>query len=156
MIALLVLLLVTNVVTVAIVLRLWRARRGRGTESVSDPAIAELLAEVARRPSPAGGTRRVISVEILNPIELAATRGRVVGLAGSLAPGLVRRVVHEQAIRTLRQQLVEQHVAAEVRLHTLRPEPGGGMRSSAGEPGNGFDDPSSPGPQAAPDLDHLG
>jgi len=65
----------------------------------------------------------VITIEILNPIELAATRGRLVGMAGSLAPGLTRRIVYDQAVRNKKRQLAEEHVVADVRVHTLRPLP---------------------------------
>jgi hypothetical protein len=66
--------------------------------------------------------RRVITIEVLNPIELAAARGRLVGVAGSLAPGLVTRLVHDQTVRTLRRELTAQGVAADVRLHTVGPD----------------------------------
>jgi hypothetical protein len=83
-------------------------------------------AALDRSPRPAGAsadTRRLISIEILNPIELAGTRHRLLGIAGSLAPGLTRRVVYDQVLRIIKQQLDEQHVVADVRLHTLRPAP---------------------------------
>lgn len=86
-------------------------------------------AALDRSPRPAGapaGTRRLISIEILNPIELAGTRHRLLGIAGSLAPGLTRRVVYDQVLRIIKQQLDEQHVVADVRLHTLRPAPAPG------------------------------
>jgi hypothetical protein len=67
----------------------------------------------------AGAIRRVITVEILNPIELAATRGRLVGMAGSLAPGLTRRIVYDQAVRNMKRQLAEEHVVADVRVYRL-------------------------------------
>lgn len=83
-------------------------------------------AALDRSPRPTGAhadIRRLISIEILNPIELAGTRHRLLGLAGSLAPGLTRRVVYDQVLRIIKQQLDEQHVVADVRLHTLRPAP---------------------------------
>lgn len=116
---LLLLLVVTNLVAIGLAAALWRLRP-RDVEPT--PELAELLANVARQPG-AIGTRRIISVEILNPIELAGTRGRVIGIAGSLAPGITRRVVYDQAMKTLRRQLAEQQVVADVRLHTLRPQP---------------------------------
>jgi hypothetical protein len=49
----------------------------------------------ARRPGTStSSVRRLITIEILNPIELAGARGRWAGLAGSLAPGLTNRVVY--------------------------------------------------------------
>jgi hypothetical protein len=68
-----------------------------------------------------GRDRRLITVEILNPIELATARGgRVAGLAGTLAPGLTRRIVYDQTLRILRRELTGKDVLADVRVHTLR------------------------------------
>jgi len=110
--AVVVILVVTNLVTLALLI----LRRHRPEEPGTD-------AETFTAPRPAGltgKTRRLISVEILNPMELVNNRGRVAGLAGSLAPGLARRVVYDQALKTLRRQLENKQVLADVRLHTLR------------------------------------
>ncbi|MEO9138649.1 MAG: hypothetical protein ABI345_06230 [Jatrophihabitans sp.] len=122
MLALLIVLIVTNVVTLGLLVWLYLQPIDLPHP---DPAAASAL---DRSPRPAGltgsGTRRMISVEILNPIELAGTRGRLAGIAGSLVPGLTRRIVYDQTLKILRRQLVEEHVIADVRLHTLRPIPG--------------------------------
>ena len=77
---------------------------------------------VAPRPSGLRGReRRLLTIEILDPGEVAASRGRALGLVGSLAPGLVRRVVYERTRRVLIDELAAQGVRADVRLHTLRP-----------------------------------
>jgi hypothetical protein len=114
--AVLVILILTNLVTLALVIT--ERRRSTATTGVD--------AETFTAPRPtglAGKTRRIISVEILNPMELVNNRGRMAGLAGSLAPGLARRVVYDQALKTLRRQLESKHVLADVRLHTLRSVP---------------------------------
>jgi hypothetical protein len=85
-----------------------------------DPMIAASL-ETMRSPTSTSSLRRIITIEILNPIELAGTRGRVLGAAGSLAPGIARRIVYDQVARTLRTQLGERQVVADVRVHTLQP-----------------------------------
>lgn len=132
MLALVIVLVVTNVLAVAalalVALRppAWLAERW----PTPDPEAAAALDGTPRPAVPKGTTRRLISIEILNPIELAGTRGRLVGLAGSLAPGLTRRIVYDQTLRILRQQLVEQQVLADVRLHTLRPAPPASARAS--------------------------
>src|SRR4051794_2184605 len=102
--------------------------------------------EAMRPPTSTTSTRRIITIEILNPIELAGTRGRLAGIAGSLAPGITRRVVYDQAIKNLRRQLAEERVVADVRVHTVSPArpdaagrsgaPGGavvGVEAGAGE-----------------------
>lgn len=110
----LVVLVLTNVATLSVLW--WRHRR--------DEHATPELDEVFSAPRPAGVTgrsRRLITVEVLNPIELVSTRGRVAGLAGSLAPGIARRVVYDQILKTLRRELADKHVVADVRLHQLRP-----------------------------------
>jgi hypothetical protein len=86
-----------------------------------DARVRAYLAE--QRPAVStSGVRRVITIEILNPLELAGKRGRLVGLAGSLAPGITRRVVYDQAIRLVRRQLSAENVVADVRLCIIAPE----------------------------------
>lgn len=58
-----------------------------------------------------------ITVEILNPLEVASTRVKLAGVAGTIAPTLITKVVNEQAVKVLRRQLETQGVRAEVRLH---------------------------------------
>jgi len=109
-----VLLVVTNVLSLGAVLVL---RRRTPLEADGEDAFTA--------PRPAGVTarsRRLITIEVLNPIELVGTRGRVAGLAGSLAPGLARRVVYDQVLKTLRRELADKQVVADVRLHHLRPQ----------------------------------
>jgi hypothetical protein len=99
--------------------------RRRTDHPAPDRVLAAALDAMTPPTSTTSG-RRVITVEILNALELAGRRGRLAGLAGSVAPGLVRRIVHDQAIRTLQQQLAAEHVVADVRLHHLRPGAAGG------------------------------
>jgi hypothetical protein len=107
----------------------------------SDPAAAAALDRTPAPPGPRGSTRRLISVEILNPVELAGTRSRWAGIAGALLPGLTRRIVYDQTLRILKQQLAEQQVLADVRIHTLRPTPAATpARSGTGEPTATFTD----------------
>ncbi|WP_375497834.1 hypothetical protein [uncultured Jatrophihabitans sp.] len=93
----------------------WLVERALGV----DPSAAATLERTPRPPAATGSVRRLISIEILNVRELAATRGRLAGLAGSLAPALTRRIVYDQTLKILNQQLVEQQVRADVRLHVI-------------------------------------
>ncbi len=43
------------------------------------------------------------------------------GIAGSIAPRITRRVVYDQTVKILRQQLEVHRVIADVRVHTMRP-----------------------------------
>lgn len=116
MLALSIALVATNVATASAAWRFWRRLRAHVT---IDPEVRAVL---TTQPATGGsrGTRHLISVEILNPIELAGTRGRMLAVAGSLAPGLTRRLVYHHTLKELRQQLLEQQVIADVRLHVLR------------------------------------
>ena len=125
-----VVLLVTNALTLLALAALWSLRR----RDHSPTAEAD---EVFSAPRPAGVTgrsRRLITIEVLNPIELVGTRGRVMGLAGSLAPGIARRLVYDQILKTLRRELADKHVVADVRMHQLRPASSSAPPSAAGPP----------------------
>lgn len=79
---------------------------------------------IAATPPPGAATnrvRRLITVEILNPIELAAARGRVAGIAGSVVPEVTRRIVYDRAAKILKRDLAGYDVVADVRIHTVRP-----------------------------------
>ncbi|HEV7206842.1 MAG TPA: hypothetical protein VGN18_19715 [Jatrophihabitans sp.] len=143
MLVLVIVLVVTNLVTLGALGYLHlRPDDERGPDAAAAAAL-----DRTPPPAVAGGTRRLISVEILNPIELAGTRGRIVGIAGSLAPGLTRRIVYDQTLKILRRQLVEQQVVADVRLHTLRLVPSTPPPSPARPP--------APLPESTPFVDEI-
>jgi hypothetical protein len=119
MIVLVILLVVINLATLGVLLR--GRRRSPVAAQPAEPGLGAALDATAPAAAAPAGTRRLISIEILNPVELAGTRGRVLGVAGSLAPGLTRRIVYDQVAKILRSQLGERQVVAEVRVHTLRP-----------------------------------
>lgn len=110
-------LVVTNLVTLAVAawILLRPAKHPR-----PDPIVARGV-EIRRPATSTSSVRRVITIEILNPIELAGSRGWWAGIAGSLAPGLTNRVVYDQAIRLVRTQLADHDVVADVRLHVFDP-----------------------------------
>ncbi|CAM3770744.1 hypothetical protein [Smaragdicoccus niigatensis] len=66
------------------------------------------------------GKDRVITIEILNPLELAASQVKIAGPAGSVAPELIRRQVYSQTVSILKDQLAQQGVEAEVQIHEGR------------------------------------
>jgi hypothetical protein len=59
----------------------------------------------------------VISIQLLNPMELAAQQSKLAGVFGSLTPSLVRRIVHNEAIKITRRELEKHGAKAEVRFH---------------------------------------
>lgn len=71
----------------------------------------------ARRLLPDGGA--LISIEILNPVELAAKESAIAGPVGSLAPNLIRKIVYQRTAAMLREQLLEHGVRADVKTHGL-------------------------------------
>jgi hypothetical protein len=116
---LLIILIVTNVVTLGALG--WYLLR-----PVDHPRPDETLARsLHRHQRPAvstSSTRRVITIEILNPIEVAGKRSRWAGIAGALAPGITHRVVYDRAMQIVRRQLARENVVADVRLHVVRPD----------------------------------
>ena len=95
-------------------------RRGLAEPPPIDPADPAVQAALAVMATQTGSRpRRFISVEILNPIELAASRGRMLGLAGTLAPGLTRRLVHDQIVKQMRELFTEHGVVADVHVHSI-------------------------------------
>lgn len=65
----------------------------------------------------AAGRKRLLTVEILNPLELATAHNRLAGVAGAVAPGAVRAIVYEQAAKITKEQLAKQQVEADVRVY---------------------------------------
>lgn len=133
MLALVIVLVATNLGTAAAVIVLLRRHAATADrDTVADPQIAQTIAASGNAASAGGRTRRVISVEILNPIELASVRGRVFGIAGSFVPHLTRRIVYDQTVRQLREQLAAHRVVADVQVHVLAP--GRSEASTAAQP----------------------
>lgn len=58
----------------------------------------------------------MLSIRILNPMELAAQKHWVAGVAGRLTPGLVRRIVSQEAAKIVRQELPKYGVVAQVEV----------------------------------------
>lgn len=100
---------------------LWRDLRLRralaAVQRQLDDWGAAGLAAQARSAVAALGRPALISVEILNPLELAVRESPLARRFGSLAPELVRREVYKEIYQRLCVQLQEQGVVAEVRLH---------------------------------------
>jgi hypothetical protein len=107
--------LIASLLAVVAVLLL-ALRRGLDLDPVVVDESTHHAVAIARS---SGAARRVISVEVLNPIELAASRGRILGFAGSLAPGLTRRIVHDQVVKQLRVMFAEHGVVADIQVHSF-------------------------------------
>ncbi len=58
----------------------------------------------------------VLSLQVLNPMELAAQRHWLAGAAGRLTPGVVRPIVAREVLRMVRSEMVRYGVKAGVRL----------------------------------------
>lgn len=58
----------------------------------------------------------LLSIRILNPMELAAQKHWVAGVAGRLTPRVVRRIVSHEAAKIVRQELPKYGVVAQVEV----------------------------------------
>lgn len=65
------------------------------------------------------GAACFVSLEILNPVELAAKESSFAGPLGSIAPGLLRKIVYQRAVAIIREDLLKHGVVAEVKIHGL-------------------------------------
>lgn len=81
---------------------------------IAPPPAAE-VEEILGSPHP-----RLLSVEIQNPLQLAAKEMAAGGLFGHLAPETVRREVYRQAAKILREELEKWGIVSEVRVHAAR------------------------------------
>lgn len=117
-------LVVAIVLAAACALLLWQLNGLK----VRAAALAEQVA--ALEPAPplppdleaalGAGTRRVLVVEILNPLDVALARSKAAGVVAAMAPERVRRVVLEQAARELVTEMAAEGVEVEVRVHAAR------------------------------------
>lgn len=82
--------------------------RGVSPLKGAQPDLADVLGH---------GRREIIAIEILNPMELAAKESWFAEKFGSLTPNLVRKIVHDQAMKIVEQQLQSFGAKAAVKLH---------------------------------------
>lgn len=66
------------------------------------------------------GNRRLLVIEILNPIELARSRSRASTLLAAMAPDRLRKIVIEQTAKEMREQMQAEGVEVEIRVHAAR------------------------------------
>jgi hypothetical protein len=81
---------------------------GLGADDDTEPALP---------PGVALDAEQLITVEILNPLELATAQSRAATVLHRVRPQLLSRIVYEQAARELEERLGEEGVVAEVRVH---------------------------------------
>lgn len=101
--------------------RCWRlSGHLRALEAQLERLAASGLLEGPSLPALPAERPTLITIEILNPMELAMRESRLAGPVGALAPGLIQAEVMRQALQKVRQQLEAEGVEAEVRLVRAR------------------------------------
>ena len=63
---------------------------------------------------------RLLSIRILNPLELASAQTKVATMLHRVRPALLSKMVYEQAAESLRERLTDEGVVAEVKVHAGR------------------------------------
>lgn len=86
-----------------------------GQLRAADQSIDELLGSPAV--DPISDPRTLICIEILNPLELAAKESWFADKFGSVSPSLIKKLVHDQALKMTHQHLAAHGAHAEVHLH---------------------------------------
>lgn len=66
------------------------------------------------------GKRRLLVIEILNPIELARSRSRASSVLAAMAPDKLRKLVVEQTAREMSEQMLAEGVEVDIRVHAAR------------------------------------
>ena len=72
---------------------------------------ADLSDFVGSRPNP------VITIEILNAVEIASKNSKFAGLIGKYAPDMIRKMVIKGTAKNMRDQMKEHGVQVEVKVH---------------------------------------
>jgi hypothetical protein len=86
-------------------------------EGLSAEAVSQGSTPALASPALEPGSRRLITVEILNPLEVAASQSRAARLLVGLTPAMITKIVYDQASAQILEGLEEEGVAAEVRVH---------------------------------------
>jgi len=73
-------------------------------------------ASLATALPPDGSARPLITVEILNPFELATQRVAIAALGAKLAPRVIERIVYQQTLAILKTEIAKHGVEARVRI----------------------------------------
>ncbi|MGH3351794.1 MAG: hypothetical protein ACRDPS_14095 [Nocardioides sp.] len=63
---------------------------------------------------------RLLSIRILNPLELASAQTKAATMLHRVRPALLSKMVYEQAAESLRERLADEGVVAEVKVHAGR------------------------------------
>ncbi|MGQ0528828.1 MAG: hypothetical protein ACT4PG_03235 [Panacagrimonas sp.] len=87
-----------------------RALEARGAALGGTAAVPEELRRIAREDTP------LLSLRILNPMELAAQKHWLAGVAGRITQGIVRRIVAHEAAKMMRVEVLKWGVVAEVQV----------------------------------------
>lgn len=118
--ALLVGLVIGNACLAVLLLLLWLRTRQQNKALKAETAALQL----ASRAIPADlqamlgdPGKRIITVEILNPMELAADKTWLAKPAAGMSPGLINRIVYQQAREIVEQQMPKFGAVAEVKVH---------------------------------------
>lgn len=84
--------------------------RARSEALTQAPPVPPELIQMARNGA------AMLSIRILNPMELAAQKHWLAGMAGRITPGIVRKVVCHEAAKIVSQELPKYGVVAEVKV----------------------------------------
>jgi hypothetical protein len=112
-----ILLLLNLAALAALLVRLLRLQREVSALRARSQALAAAADEIpAELRQLARDGASMLSIRILNPMELAAQKHWVAGVAGRLTPGLVRHIVSREAAKIVRQELPKYGVVAQVEV----------------------------------------
>ncbi|TQL68398.1 hypothetical protein FB381_2287 [Nocardioides albertanoniae] len=113
------------VIALAAAVVAWRLQRANKTLRAETIGLLWRL-EQADMSAPRGAygelppADRLLSIRILNPLELASAQTKVATMLHRVRPALLSKMVYEQAAESLRERLADEGVVAEVKVHADR------------------------------------
>jgi hypothetical protein len=110
-------LLVLNALLLATLLGLqWRQRRYLGA---MDAQLMQLAPQSIEPSEVSNGPREVLTIELLNIMQLAASHHWAAGHLGSVAPALLRKLVYDRAVGVAERMLAEHGAEAIVKVQRV-------------------------------------
>lgn len=107
------------------IVALWQIRGLRAQLARSQATLAGLATDLQAAPTElksvlGDATRHIIAIEILNPMELAASQSKLARNLGAVVPEVVRAEVTKRTVLELTEQLAANGVQAQVQVHESR------------------------------------
>lgn len=107
---------ITLLVSLGLLAWVMKLRARLALLEVQSNALASRLGAAPAAVRDTAGKPMLLTIEILNPVELARKESWFAGAFGSLTPTLLRRIVYARTLTIMQDQLLQFDVKADVQL----------------------------------------